>query len=98
MIVTLPRTADRSSDRHPRRIKSDEADRLARQLAAETGESLTEAVVRALAQRFEREHARRGPALRDRLTRLQSDVAARAVVDGRSPDEIIGYDNDGVPT
>jgi len=34
-------------------IKSDEADRLARELAAETGESLTEAVVIALRERLE---------------------------------------------
>ena len=40
-------------------IKSDEADQLARELAAETGETLTEAVVIALRERLDREHARR---------------------------------------
>ena len=39
-------------------IKSDEADRLARELAAETGETLTEAVETALKERLDREHAR----------------------------------------
>ena len=40
-------------------IKSDEADQLARELAAETGETLTEAVVIALRERLDREHASR---------------------------------------
>ena len=43
-------------------IKSDEADRLARELAAETGETLTEAVVVALKERLDREHAGTRPA------------------------------------
>ncbi|HEU0088668.1 MAG TPA: type II toxin-antitoxin system VapB family antitoxin [Pseudonocardiaceae bacterium] len=78
-------------------IKSDEADRLARALAAETGESLTEAVVGALQERLAREHARRGPRMSARLRRLQADVATLPVRDPRPPDEILGYDDDGVP-
>jgi antitoxin VapB len=50
-------------------IKSDEADQLARELAAETGETLTEAVVIALRERLDREHARRGASMRMRLAR-----------------------------
>ncbi len=78
-------------------IKSDEADRLARELAAETGESLTEAVVIALQERLVREHARRGPRMTVRLRRLQSDVAMLPVLDPRAPDEILGYDDHGLP-
>jgi antitoxin VapB len=78
-------------------IKSDEADRLARELAAETGESLTDAVVIALRERLGRLHARRGPSLADRLRRLQSEVAELPVLDQRTPDEIIGYDDHGLP-
>ena len=40
-------------------IKTNEADRLARELAKLTGESLTEAVTTALRERYERERARR---------------------------------------
>lgn len=40
-------------------IKTDEADRLARDLAKLTGESLTEAVTAALRERLARERARR---------------------------------------
>lgn len=78
-------------------IKSDEADRLARELAIETGESLTEAVVVALQQRLLREHARRGPRIGVRLRRLQSDVAMLPVLDPRPPEEILGYDDNGLP-
>lgn len=79
-------------------IKSDEAARLARELAAATGESLTEAVVVALHERLVREHARRGPRMSVRLRRLQSDVALLPVRDPRAPEEIRGYDDHGLPT
>ena len=78
-------------------IKSDEADRLARELAAETGETLTETVETALRERLDREHARHAPSTRTRLERLAADVAALPVSDGRTAEEIIGYDDDGLP-
>jgi antitoxin VapB len=79
-------------------IKSDEADRLARELAAETGETLTEAVETALRERLEREHARNAASMRTRLARLAADAAAmRVAADDRTPEEIIGYDDAGLP-
>jgi antitoxin VapB len=78
-------------------IKSDEADRLARELAAETGETLTEAIEIALRQRLDREHARHAASMRTRLARLATDVAAMLVADDRTPEEIIGYDDAGLP-
>jgi antitoxin VapB len=78
-------------------IKSDDADRLARQLAAETGESLTEAVVIALRERLDREHSRHAASMSTRLKRLAADVAAMRVADDRPPEEIIGYDQAGLP-
>ena len=79
-------------------IKSDEADQLARELAAETGETLTDAVVIALRERLDREHARRGASMRMRLARLAADVATLRVADGRMPEDIIGYDDAGLPS
>lgn len=78
-------------------LKSHEADRLARDLAAVTHESLTEAVTVALQERLAR--------VRDQQ---RSDVAARRrglcawytslpVEDPRTPDQIIGYDENGLP-
>ncbi len=77
-------------------IKSDEADRLARELAARTGETLTEAVVIALRERLERQ--RSGLGLEPRLVRLADELAALPVLDDRSPDRILGYDDRGLPT
>jgi antitoxin VapB len=78
-------------------IKSDEADRLARQLASETGETLTDAVVTALQERLDREHARHSATIRGRLARLAADVATLPVVDNRTSDKIIDYDEAGLP-
>ncbi|WP_219418012.1 type II toxin-antitoxin system VapB family antitoxin [Pseudonocardia nigra] len=78
-------------------IKSDEADRLARELAAETGESLTEAVVTSLRERLDRQRVLRGPRVGARLRRLQEAVARMPVQDARTPEEILGYDDDGLP-
>jgi antitoxin VapB len=78
-------------------IKSDEADQLARELAAQTGETLTEAVVIALRERLERERARHATSMRTRLARLAAEVAALPVADSRTPEEIVGYDEAGLP-
>lgn len=78
-------------------IKSDEADRLARELVATTGESLTEAVVVSLRERLERQRARGGRDLVERVRRIQDQVAALPVIDGRPADDIVGYDEHGLP-
>ena len=80
-------------------IKDPATDRLARQLADLTGESLTEAVAAALRERLERERRRRGKAIdRAEVMRIARRIAARPVLDGRSPDEILGYDEHGLPS
>ena len=61
------------------------------------GETLTEAVVIALRERLDREHARHAASMRTRLARLAADVAALRVTDDRTPEEIIGYDDTGLP-
>jgi antitoxin VapB len=79
-------------------IKDPEADRLARELASVTGESLTQAVLRALRERLQRETGRRrGIVLRDEIARIQERIARLPVRDDRSDDEILGYDRDGIP-
>jgi antitoxin VapB len=76
-------------------IKNDEADRLARQLAETTGESITEAIVTALRQRLEREQRRAGTARK--LLDLADEVTRYPVLDGRPPEEILAYDERGLP-
>jgi antitoxin VapB len=81
-------------------IKNEEADRLARELAAETGETLTEAVVKALSERLDRERikARRRRPLSEELATIRRRCAALPRLDTRTPDEILGYDEHGLPT
>lgn len=79
-------------------IKDPEADRLARELAARTGESLTEAVLVALRERLARETGRtKSIPLREELAAIRRRCAALPVVDNRSADEILGYDDRGLP-
>ena len=79
-------------------IKDPEADRLAREVSALTGETLTDAVKAALAERLERERRkrRREPDLAAQLDALARECAALPDYDRRSPDEIIGYDEHGM--
>jgi len=80
-------------------FKDGETDRLARELSRVTGETLTAAVRRAIAERLERERRRHGDGrpLAERLDAIAADCAALPDRDTRSPDEIIGYDEAGVP-
>jgi antitoxin VapB len=78
-------------------IKTDEADRLARELAAVTHESLTEAVTTALRERLDRVRFRPEVDVVSRLDRLMVEYTAHPVADARSAEELIGYDEAGLP-
>jgi antitoxin VapB len=79
-------------------IKDEKADRLARELAKRTGESLTEAVTRALEERLKRVAPRKRDAqLVRRLNEIARQSASMAGDDRRSHEEIIGYDEHGLP-
>jgi antitoxin VapB len=80
-------------------IKDADTDRLARELAAITGESITVAARIAIEERLSRvrrqqPHGDRAHALREIVERIR----ALPVLDDRSPDEIVGYDEDGLPS
>lgn len=82
----------------PLSIKNETTERLARQVADETGESITEAIQRSLEERWERLKARRRNRI---LSRQIEDILQRVDVmptlDDRSADEILGYDDHGLP-
>ncbi len=78
-------------------IKSDRADELARELAEATGESLTEAVTQALEFRLKFEH-RRQRDVAGRLRSVREEMQAVPVLDDRSDEEILGYDEHGLPS
>jgi antitoxin VapB len=78
----------------PLTIKHPEANRLARELAALTGESLTEAVVNALRERLMRQRGKaRRPRVRDELRAIRERCARYPVLDDRNADKILGYDD-----
>ena len=80
----------------PLSVKNEEADRLARELAETTGESITQAVLVALRERLDRVRSLRR--VSGRLVRLAEDIARYPVLDGRTPDEILGYRDEGLPS
>jgi len=79
-------------------IRNAEADRLARQLIEQTGESLTEAVIVALRERIARTSTKpRTPEEKMAFMRsLQQRSARLPVLDPRDPDDIL-YDENGLP-
>jgi antitoxin VapB len=80
-------------------IKDSEADRLARELAATTGETLTQAVLNALRERLARQRQKR-PSPRkpsDVLRDAQQRLSHIPVRDNHTADEILGYDEKGLP-
>lgn len=77
-------------------IKNERADQLARELAEITGTSLTEAVVMALEEKLER--ARSRGKVGDAVRKLIEEFATYPVLDSRSADEILGYDEFGLPS
>jgi antitoxin VapB len=83
----------------PLSIKSPEADRLARQLAAATGETITVAITIAMRQRLDLvERKRRNKAaLLEEIRAISHHCASLPVLDTRSEDEILGYDENGIP-
>jgi antitoxin VapB len=82
----------------PLSIKDPEAERLGRALAKETGETITKAVKTALRERLARVRVRhRGRRLADELDDIARRCASLPVVDARSADAILGYDERGLP-
>lgn len=79
-------------------IKDPETDHLARRLARITGESLTEAINKALRTRLAQETRRRGKSIdRAEIDAIVKRIAARPVLDERAPEVILGYDEHGLP-
>ena len=68
-------------------------------LARLTGETKTQAVTRALRDRLDRlRRHRSGRSLAAELDDLALHCASLPVLDDRNPEEILGYDDTGVPT
>ena len=85
----------------PLNVKDDEVHEMVRELARLTGESLTQAVRVAVRERLAREQAQRRATqgrLSARLSEIAGHCASLPVLDDRSADEILGYDEVGMPS
>lgn len=79
-------------------IRNPEAEELATELAKRTGETKTEAVIKALRDRLTRVRRERSKRrLIDELEEIAKRYESLPILDDRSPDEIIGYDENGLP-
>ena len=77
-------------------IKHEEADRLARELARETNQTLAAAIIDALREALLRAKGRRAaPNVEEAVLRISDRCAALPDIDTRSPNEILGYDEHG---
>lgn len=91
-LANLPRTMALN-------IKDPTADRLVRELASTTGESITTAVTIAVRERLDRIGRMAPPEVREReILRIAKRAASRRVIDDRTDEEILGYDEHGLPT
>jgi antitoxin VapB len=79
-------------------IRSEETEELASALAKLTGETKTEAVTQALRERLQRiRRVRARRRLADELDEIALHCSALPVRDARTADEIMGYDENGLP-
>ena len=79
-------------------IKNSETERLARMVTKETGESITQAIEQVSPRRIERlRRRRRQKSMMGSLEEILRRVDALPTLDTRSEDEILGYDEHGLP-
>ena len=78
-------------------IKDPEADRLIRDLAGRTGETITQAVKEAVRERLQRlpKSEKELAARRKKIAQILAKIDAMPTVDARTPDEILGYNDSG---
>lgn len=79
-------------------IRNPRAELLAREVASESGESMTQAVIHALEDRLQRLKGRRiATDLVDEIMAVSGRCRVLPDLDRRRPEEILGYDDSGVP-
>ena len=79
-------------------IRNAKAEKLARELAAESGENITQAITRSLEERLQRLRGRSTAIdLVEEIMKISRRCSEIPDKDQRSPDEILGYGPTGVP-
>ncbi|KRE24046.1 hypothetical protein ASE66_01920 [Bosea sp. Root483D1] len=80
-------------------IKDPETDRIVRELAARTGRTITDAVKTAAERELAELPPRKGRIDMEKLEKLLAEIDAMPKINSDlSDDEIIGYDENGVPS
>ncbi len=80
-----------------RSTEDEAADRLAREPGGTTGEGRTDGVLAAPRERPDGQRGRRVPTVAERLGGLGREAAALPVLDVRPAEELVGYDERGLP-
>ena len=81
----------------PLSIKNEKAESLAREVAMQAGESITQAIIHALEERLERLKGSRTVAdTAEVIMEISKRCSSLPDLDMRSPDQILGYDENGV--
>ena len=79
-------------------IRNPKAEKLARELAAESGENITQAITHALEERLQRLRGRATAIdLAEEIMKISKRCSEIPDQDQRSPDVILGYGPEGVP-
>lgn len=77
-------------------IKNEQAEKLARDLAERTGENITQVIIHALEDRLQRiSGCRKSTDITQEIIAISNHCRTLPDVDHRSPDDIIGYDENG---
>ncbi|MCK5055017.1 MAG: type II toxin-antitoxin system VapB family antitoxin [Candidatus Aminicenantes bacterium] len=77
-------------------IRNAQAEKLAREVARESGENLTQAIIHALEERLLRLRGRRTVKdLEKEILTISERCSTLPELDSRSPDEILGYNQAG---
>ena len=78
-------------------IENPAVEELARELAKRMGESIDEAVAIAIRERLARNKEARAKAVHEAIRDFRAAVAGLPVADTRTADDILGYDEFGLP-
>jgi antitoxin VapB len=79
-------------------IEDVETESLAREVAQRAGETIPDAIRKSLQERLQRLAGRSAaPTKRDKLNEILNRVDALPKLDSRIDDEVLGYDENGIP-
>jgi len=79
-------------------IRNPRAEQLVREVAAESGENLTQAIIHALEERLDRLRGRRTISdTAQEIMKISKRCSSLPDQDQRTPEEILDYDQSGIP-